>query len=53
MAMFWGIVLTIVVLVLSLITISKGYGFKHSIDEIDPIKDNEDNKTQEKQEEIS
>lgn len=37
MAMFWGIVLTVVILVLSLITISKGYGFKHSVDDIDPM----------------
>lgn len=42
MAMFWGIILTIVVLVLSLITISKGYGFKHSVDDVDTIEEESD-----------
>jgi hypothetical protein len=33
-----SIVLTIVVLIMSIITISKGYGYKHKVDpKIDPI----------------
>lgn len=42
-----GIVLTLIVLVLSLVTISKGYGFKHSIDEL-PRGDKEENEDQDK-----
>ena len=32
-----GIALTLLVLILSLVTITKGYSFKHSVDPIDPM----------------
>lgn len=39
---------TLLVLVLSLVTISKGYAFKHSIDPIDPLpKEIDEEKTRE------
>ena len=44
-----GIVLTLIVLVLSLVTISKGYGFKHSIDEL-PREDKEEKENQDQNE---
>lgn len=34
-AMIVSIIFTLVVLVLSLITISKGYGYKHKVDPLD------------------
>lgn len=52
MAMFWSVVLTIIVLILSLITISQGYGFKHSVDKIDDLKDDQYNEVQRKQEDV-
>lgn len=52
MAMFWGIVLTIIVLVLSLITISKGYGFKHSVDDIDTIEEEQHEELQNNKESV-
>lgn len=44
-----GIVLTLIVLVLSLITISKGYGFKHSIDALPDDKEKQEVKEEEKE----
>ena len=38
---------TLLVLVLSLLTISKGYAFKHSVDPIDPLPEETDEKVNE------
>lgn len=43
-----SIVLTVLVLILSLITISKGYGYKHTVD---PIQKEDDQDTQNNEEE--
>jgi len=42
-ALVFSIVFTVGVLILSLVTISKGYGFKHTID---PLEENEDRKNE-------
>lgn len=49
-SMFVSIVGTIIVLILSIITITKGYGFKHTVDEL-PSKqdDHEQEERSEKQ----
>ncbi|PLT32202.1 YtzI protein [Bacillus sp. V5-8f] len=39
-----GIIIVLVVLLLSVLTINKGYGYKHTIDSVDPIPDDEENK---------
>lgn len=44
-ALVIGLLLTVGVLLLSLLTISKGYGYKHTVDPL--VKDN-DNKEEEK-----
>lgn len=41
-AMVISIILTVVILLLSLLTISKGYGYKHTID---PLENNEHEET--------
>jgi hypothetical protein len=46
-----GIILTVIVLVLSLVTISKGYGFKHSIDKPPVNKEDQEGLTEEKDKE--
>lgn len=43
-SMFVSIVGTIIVLILSIITISKGYGYKHKVDEL-PTEVDEQQKT--------
>lgn len=49
-SMFVSIVGTIIVLILTIITISKGYGYKHKIDELPPEEQSEeiDNDTKHK-----
>lgn len=48
-AMIISILFTIVVLVLSIITISKGYGYKHKIDPmVDPIPNNDEREAERK-----
>lgn len=50
-SMIISIFLTIIVLVLSIITISKGYGFKHTVDpKVDPLPEEDE---QEKERKIS
>lgn len=39
-----GIFIVLVTLLLSVLTINKGYGFKHTIDPIDPLPEDEKNK---------
>ncbi|MGM8212510.1 YtzI protein [Virgibacillus sp. W0430] len=34
-----SILLTLIILYLSLLTISKGYAFKHTVDPIDPVEE--------------
>lgn len=48
-AMVISILLTVFILVLSLVTISKGYGFKHTVD---PIKPDETNENPEEKQQI-
>lgn len=40
-ALVISIILTIIILILSLITISKGYGYKHTVDPL--VKDEKEN----------
>ena len=42
-----SLILTVFVLVLSLVTISKGYGYKHTIDPLEKKDENEHNEKQE------
>ncbi|RFU66296.1 YtzI protein [Peribacillus glennii] len=42
-----GIAIVLIILLLSVLTINKGYGYKHTIDPIDPLPDQEN--SQEKQ----
>lgn len=41
-SMVISIILTVVILLLTVLTISKGYGFKHTIDPVEPLEKNED-----------
>jgi len=41
--MFVSIVVTIIVLILTIVTISKGYGYRHTVDEL-PSKEEEKNR---------
>lgn len=44
-SMVISIIFTIVILLLSILTISKGYGYKHKVDpEIDPIREDYEQK---------
>lgn len=41
-----SLILTAIVLVLSLVTISQGYGYKHTIDPLEKQDDNNDTKSE-------